>query len=79
MKQKKKKEKTRKKKKKKAWDLGSSRNHLRTLIHYTFNQKIFIILPQTKTRRSYISLAIDVARYEAKDLAVATAIEERGK
>jgi len=25
-----------------AWDLGSSRNHLSSFIHYTFNKKIFI-------------------------------------
>ena len=28
--------------KKKAWDLGSSRNHLSSFIRYTFNTKIFI-------------------------------------
>jgi len=25
-----------------AWDLGSSRNHLGSVIHYTFNTKIFM-------------------------------------
>jgi len=29
--------------KKKAWDLGSSRNHLSSFIHYTFNIKILSI------------------------------------
>jgi len=30
-----------KKKRKKAWDLGSSRNHLSSFIYYTFNIKVF--------------------------------------
>ena len=32
-----------KKKKKKAWDLGSSRNHLSSFIHYTFNLKHYYL------------------------------------
>jgi len=56
-----------------AWDLGPSRNHLSSFIYYAFNAKLLsTISPRTKTRRSYICLAIDVARYESKDLAIAT-------
>ena len=36
------KKKSEKRKEKKAGDLGSSRNHLSSFIHYTFNTKIFI-------------------------------------
>jgi len=58
----KKRKKEKKKKEKKAWELGSSRNHLSSFIHYTFNTKIFIMLSGIKTRMSYMSLAIEVAR-----------------
>jgi len=40
-KKKEKRKKKKKKKKKKAWDLGSSRNHLSSFIRYTFNLKTF--------------------------------------
>jgi len=60
-----------------ACDLGSSHHHLSSFIHYTFNQNpLSTIPPQTKTRRSYRSLAIDVARQESRDLAIVTAIEK---
>jgi len=61
-----------------AWDLGSSRKHLSSLILYTFNTKIFIYHAfEIKTRLSYMSLAINVARLEKTDSTIATAIRLR--
>ena len=47
-----------------AWHLGSSRNHLSSFIYYTLNTKNLDLscFRETKTRLSYMSLAIDVAR-----------------
>jgi len=72
---KKKKKEKKNKKKKKAWDLGSSRNHLSSFIYHTFNTKIFIYHASgNQDTTVYMSQAIDVARQESTDLAIATAI-----
>jgi len=46
-----------KEKKKKTGDLGSSRNHLSSLIYYTFNTKIFIYRDFRESRDDYLILA----------------------
>ena len=61
-----------------ASDLGSSCNHLSSFILFTFNTRsLSITLAGIKTRLSHKSLAIDVARDESTDLAIATAIGQR--
>ena len=58
-----KKKKVKKKNEKKAWDFGSSRNHLSSFRHYTFNTRSLSVTPSgIKTGLAYMSLAINVAR-----------------
>jgi len=42
--------------------------------YYSIQRSLSLTLLGTKTRLSYMSLAIDVARLESTDLAIATAI-----